>query len=299
MNPNLCILPFDRRGSFEKKMFGLTGREPDADKQAPLADRKQLIPEGAQRAIFDRDPLDCVGILVDEEVEADVAREAKVGGIRPAMAVEESGQATFDFEYGKAFGSHIEEFDPEFSKVLMRWNPDDADETRKPQGAKLAPLGNRLHDRGGIFLFELPPAGKAQLSLAGGNSDAHDTEVRPYLMLQTIDEIRAADAEPDIWKIEGLNRSIDCDLVSKLICRNGRDHVSAAVPGRGADGSRVDDWLAGGADTPGYVGFVLGRTICRTGAEELENDTMSRSEAVADITANFRHFIDIYEGASS
>jgi len=299
MNPNVCILPFDHRGSFEKKMFELIGREPDADEQAPLADGKQLIPEGAQRAIFDRAPLDSVGILVHEEVGADVAREAKVGGIRPAMPVEESGQATFDFEYGEAFGSHIEEFDPEFSKVLVRWNPDDADERRKQQGAKLARLGNRLHDRGRTFLFELLSAGKTQLSLVGGNSDAYDTEVCPYLMLQTIDEIRAADVEPDIWKIEGLAPSIDCDLVSKPIPRNRRDHVSAVVPGRGADDSRVGNRLAGGADTPGYVGFVMGRTICRTGAEELENGTMSRSKAVTDIAANFRHFIDICEGASS
>ncbi|GBD84697.1 hypothetical protein BMS3Abin02_01091 [bacterium BMS3Abin02] len=38
MNPNLCILAFDHRGSFKKKMFGIIGREPNADEQAHLAD---------------------------------------------------------------------------------------------------------------------------------------------------------------------------------------------------------------------------------------------------------------------
>ncbi|NIA24169.1 MAG: DUF2090 domain-containing protein [Gammaproteobacteria bacterium] len=300
MSANLYILAFDHRGSFKKKMFGIIGREPNADEQARLADAKRLIFEGVQRAISDGAPLDSVGILVDEEMGADVAREAKASGIRLAMPVEKSGQPTFDFEYGEAFGSHIEAFDPEFSKVLVRWNPDDSDEIKQQQGEKLARLGNWLHDRGRTFLFELlVPASEAQLSLVGGNSDAYDTEVRPYLMLQTIDEIQAAGVEPDIWKIEGLDRSIDCDLVSKLIRRDGRDHVSAVVLGRGADGSRVDHWLTVGARTPGYVGFAIGRTIWWAGVEGLKDGTMSRSEAVADIATKFRHFIDVYEKASS
>jgi hypothetical protein len=40
------------------------------------------------------------------------------------MPVEKSGQDEFDFEYGEDFGSHIEDFDPTFSKVLVRYNPE-------------------------------------------------------------------------------------------------------------------------------------------------------------------------------
>jgi len=298
MSANLYILAFDHRGSFKKKMFGIVGREPDANERAQLADAKRLIFEGVQQAISEGAPLDSIGILVDEEMGADVAREAKAKGIQLAMPVEKSGQDTFDFEYGEAFGSHIEEFDPEFSKVLVRWNPDDTDEIKESQGAHLARLGRWLHDRDRTFLFELlVPASEAQLSLVGGNSDAYDTEVRPYLMLQTIEEIRAAGVEPDIWKIEGLDRAIDCDLVAKLIRSDGRDHVSAVVLGRGADGARVDHWLGAGANTPGYVGFAIGRTIWWSGVEGFKDGNLNRDEAAADIAANFRHFIDVYEKA--
>lgn len=300
MNRNHYILAFDHRGSFMKKMFGITGREPGADEKARVIDAKRLIFEGVQQAISDGAPLDSIGILVDEEMGADVARDAKASGIRLAMPVEKSDQTTFDFEYGEAFGSHIEEFDPDLSKVLVWWNPDDADEIKEQQGARLARLGNWLHDHDRTFLFELlVPAAEAQLALVGGNVDAYDTEIRPHLMLQTIDEIQAAGVEPDIWKIEGLDRAIDCDLISKLIRRGGRDHVSAVVLGRWADSARVARWLAVGAGTPGYVGFAIGRTIWWAGVEGLKDGTMSRSEAVTDIAANFRHFIDIYEGASS
>lgn len=296
MSANLYILAFDHRGSFKKKMFGIVGREPNVEEQARLEDAKRLIFEGVQRAISDGAPADSVGILVDEEMGAGVAREAKASGIRLAMPVEKSGQPTFDFEYGDAFGSHIEEFDPEFSKVLVRWNPEDSDETKHQQGERLARLGNWLHEHRRTFLFELlVPASEAQLALVGGNGDAYDTEVRPYLMLQTIDEIQAAGVEPDIWKIEGLDRAVDCDLVAKLIQRGGRDHVTAVVLGRGADGERVDHWLSAGSHTPGYVGFAIGRTIWWKGVEGLKDGTLSRQEATASIAANFRHFIDVYE----
>ena len=41
------------------------------------------------------------------------------------MPVEKSGQNEFDFDYGEDFGAHIEKFDPDFSKVLVRYNPED------------------------------------------------------------------------------------------------------------------------------------------------------------------------------
>jgi myo-inositol catabolism protein IolC len=298
MNANLYILAFDHRGSFKKRMFGISGREPNAEEQARLEDAKRLIFEGVLRAIEEGAPKANVGVLVDEEMGADVARDAKTAGVRLAMPVEKSGQPTFDFEYGEEFTDHIERFDPEFSKVLVRWNPDDSPETKRLQGERLARLSRWLHDRGRTFLFELlVPASDAQLTLVGGDTDAYDTEVRPYLMLQTIEEIQAAGIEPDIWKIEGLDRSIDCRLVSDLIRRDGRDQVTAVVLGRGANGARVDHWLTAGAGTYGYRGFAIGRTIWWAGVEGLKNGTMSRAAAVADISSAFRHFIDVYEEA--
>ena len=59
--------------------------------------------------------------------------EAKERGLILAMPVEKSGQNEFDFEYGDQFGEHIERFDPDFSKVLVRYNPDGDAEMNKRQ----------------------------------------------------------------------------------------------------------------------------------------------------------------------
>ncbi len=61
---------------------------------------------------------------MDEEFGASVLREAKKEGLTFAMPVEKSGQDEFDFDYGDNFAKHIEEFDPTFVKVLVRYNPE-------------------------------------------------------------------------------------------------------------------------------------------------------------------------------
>ena len=110
----LYILAFDHRGSFEK-MVGDVANVPGA---------KRLIWEGFQRAVSEGAPKEFSGILVDDQYGPDVAREAKAGGYQLSMPVEKSGQNEFDFQHGDGFGEAIEQFDPDFSKVLVRYNPE-------------------------------------------------------------------------------------------------------------------------------------------------------------------------------
>ena len=293
----LYILAFDHRGSF-RKMFGISGREPTAEEAERLRDAKRLIFEGVQTALAAGAPRGQVGVLVDEEMGADVARDAKEEGIKLAMPVEASGQDVFDFEYGDDFGRHIEDFDPDFSKVLVRWNQDDADEDKQAQGARLKRLGDWLHERDRKFLFELlVPASPAQLALVGGDGAAYDLELRPALTLQAIAEIQSVGVEPDIWKIEGLDRELSCRLLADLVRRDGRDGVVAVVLGRGADDAKVAHWLETGAPVPGYAGFAIGRTIWKAAVAGISDGSMSRDEARADVAANFTRFIDVYRSA--
>ena len=84
------------------------------------------------------------GALVDEQFggPTQVPEQAKARGIKLAMPVEKSGQNEFDFEYGDDFGAHIERFDPDFSKVLVRYNPDGDAEMNERQAERLqAPRG--------------------------------------------------------------------------------------------------------------------------------------------------------------
>src|ERR1700694_835274 len=111
------------RGPSKKKFFGTEG-EPDPEQTAIIADAKHLIFEGMLQAVGAGADPSVTGVLVDEQFGSSVPAQARERGLKLAMPVERSGQKTFDFQYGEDFGAHIERFDPDFNKVLVRYNPD-------------------------------------------------------------------------------------------------------------------------------------------------------------------------------
>lgn len=115
----LYMLAFDHRASFSRDLFGIDGRPSHAE-LAHIADAKLVVYEAFELALADGVDAGAAGLLVDEELGAEVGRRARRTGRTLAMPVERSGQAEFDFEFGDDFGSHIEAFDPTFAKVLVR-----------------------------------------------------------------------------------------------------------------------------------------------------------------------------------
>ena len=287
----LYILAFDHRGSLEKMVGGDAARVPSA---------KYLIWEGFQKAIEAGVPADSAGVLVDAQYGEAVARAARARGFLLAMPVEKSGQAEFDFEYGEAFGAKIEEYDPTFSKVLVRYNTGGDKALNERQAARLRRLTEWLHERDRNFMFELlVPATEAQLASVDGDADRYDTELRPGLMLEVIRELQEAGVEPDIWKIEGIDSREDCAAIARLVRRGGRDRVSCIVLGRGASDAKVDDWLRAGAGLPGYIGFAIGRSIFGEAVKDFaaDPDGFDHEAGAERIGAAYRRFIDVYEGA--
>jgi myo-inositol catabolism protein IolC len=293
----LFILAFDHRGSFKKKMFGITNET--AEDTLLLRDAKMLVWDGFARAHAAGLP-DGAGILVDEEMGTEVARKATAMKIPFAMPVERSGQDVFDFEYGEKFGDHIAEFEPTFAKVLVRWNPDDALHVKQEQGERLARLGDWLHATGRRFLFELlVPASERQMEQVDGDAHEYDLRLRPGLMLEVITELRAAGVEPDIWKIEGIDSAEACRDIADLTRAGGRDAVKCVVLGRGADDARVDHWLRTGSPIPGFAGFAIGRSIWWDAVEQWRDRAINRDAAADKIAAAYRRFIEVYEGAAA
>ncbi|MEP7032530.1 MAG: DUF2090 domain-containing protein [Actinomycetota bacterium] len=293
---SLYVLAFDHRGSFQKKFFGVTG-VPNAEESAKIADAKQVIFEGALKALGEGAPREEAGILVDEQFGADIVRKAKADGLTFAMPVEKSGQEEFDFEYGDGFGEHITEFDPSFSKVLVRYNTEGDPEMNSRQSERLKRLSDWLHANGRKFLFELLVPGTPEQIEAAGGEDAYDTDMRPGLMRRAISEIQDAGIEADIWKIEGIDKREDCEMIAEQTRAGGREGVVCVVLGRGADDDKVDHWLRTGAGVPGYVGFAIGRSIWWDPLKGFVDQTRAREDATSKISENYRRFIDVYTEA--
>jgi len=291
----LYILAFDHRGSFQKKMFGIEG-DPDEEQTQAIADAKHMIFEGLLKASEQGAEPGVTGVLVDEQFGGDIPAEAKERGLVLAMPVEKSGQNEFDFEYGDDFGEHIERFDPDFAKVLVRYNPDADQEMNQRQAERLKRLADWLHEHDRKFLFELlVPAEESQLEQVDGDSDRYDSELRPELMRRTIVELQDLGVEADIWKIEGIETQEDCERIAETARRDGRDGVICVVLGRGADDAKVEHWLRQGAPVEGYAGFAIGRTIWWDSLKAFLDGNVERDEAAEQIARKYLHFVDVYK----
>jgi myo-inositol catabolism protein IolC len=296
----LYIQPFDHRGSFQTKMFGWQSPLSDAQ-TAEIAAAKRVIYDGFLAALAAGVPKEKAGILVDEQFGAAILRDAATNGYSTSCPAEKSGQQEFDFEYGEAFASHIEMFHPTFCKVLVRYNPEGDSDLNQRQSARLGRLSEYL--RAGSrsrFMFELlVPPEKAQLQRAGGDKRAWDVEIRPRLMIKAIEELQAAKVEADVWKIEGLDRTEDCEKIVEAARRGGRDHVGCIVLGRGEDEKKVREWLTTAARVPGFVGFAVGRTTFWEPLVNWHAKKMTREAAVAEIARRFEEFVGIFDKAAN
>jgi 5-dehydro-2-deoxygluconokinase len=296
----LFVLAFDHRGSFQKKMFGIEG-EPDEEQTQTISDAKHLIFEGMLAAAEKGLDEEASGVLVDEQFGGDIPAQAKEHNFKLAMPVEKSGQNEFDFQYGDDFGAHIEKFDPAFSKVLVRYNPDGDAEMNRRQLERLKRLADWLHENDRKFLFELlVPAEESQLEQVGGDSDRYDAELRPELMRRAIEECQDFGIEVDIWKIEGVDEQSDCEMLAQQTRRGeGREGVVCVVLGRGASDDKVDEWLRAGAPVEGYVGFAIGRSIWWDALKGFLEEGLERGEAASRIAEKYLRFVKVYQEAES
>lgn len=293
----LYLLPFDHRNSYVSGMFHFS-LPLDPAQQARVEDSKQLIYEGFLQAIADGVAQAHAGVLVDEEFGARILRDAHQHRYVTALSVEQSGVDEFQFEYGEQFGQHIEAFDPTFVKVLVRYNVEDDPAMNRRQVERLKQLSAYCRSRDRLLMFELlVPATEAQLERVQGDRETYDLGLRPGLMLEAIRALQDGGVEPAVWKIEGLDSREDCERIVAIARRDGRQHVSCIVLGRGADEKKVIAWLETAATVEGFIGFAVGRTSFFDAVADYEAEKITRAEAAQRIADRYAGWVDSFERA--
>lgn len=292
---DLLVMPFDHRGSFLEKLFGIKGRQPNPEEAKVVCSFKEIIYDGFKKALTLGVPKDKSAILVDEQFGEKCLLDAKKSGIMTCMPTEKSGQDEFDFEYGKEYAAHIEKFDPAFTKVLVRYNTGGDAGMNTRQTARLVELNGYLKKKNRKFIFELlVPATEGQLKECGGDKGRYDLEKRPGLMCATIAALQKAGVEPDVWKLEGVEKPEDARKVADAARAGGRSKVGVIVLGRGESAEKVKEWLKVGAKVPGVIGFAVGRTVfwdALVGFKEKKHD---RNAAVDMVAKNYKGFVDLW-----
>jgi 5-dehydro-2-deoxygluconokinase len=145
-------------------------------------------------------------------------------------------------------------------------------------------------------MFELlVPPGEAQLRQLNGDGKAYDRSLRPQLMVETIERLQDKGIEPDVSKIEGLDRRGDCEKIVAAAQRGGRDKIGCIILGRGEDDQKVREWLTTASAIPGFIGFAVGRTSFWDELLGWRDNRITRQDAINDIARRYREFADIFE----
>lgn len=294
-NKPLYILAFDHRGNFAKNIFNTDSAQLTEENITQIKEFKQIIYEGFKHAITMGLPKQDAAVLVDEEYGEAILADAKVQGFSTIVSVERSGQDVFTFEYGDEFGEHLEKYRPTFAKALIRYNPEDSDEKKQAQQKNLKILSDYAHQHAYKFLLEpLVPASESQLTKVNGIVDDYDKTLRPQLTVTMIRELQEAGVEPDIWKLEGLDKREDYENVVTQMRSGGRSNVSMVILGRGASEDKVEEWIKIGAGVEGVVGFAVGRTIFWNPIVAYHEEKMSREQSVEEISKNLQRFYNAF-----
>lgn len=293
----LLLLALDHRASLARDVYGTQDPGPE------LTDRirrdKQTIFQGLLAVHQHHHARARLGVLVDEQYGTEVAHHAQAAGIPLGMPVEASGHTWFTPEYGATLATghwleHVEALGPQIVKVLVRDNPDDDPAARRTQREQLATISSELDRDRCRFLIELlVPATSDQLAAASGDPHRYDTELRPRLTEQIIDQYHHSGVDPDLWKIEGL----DTPQAAHHVSAAARAHTPAArclVLGRDAPQHRLDHWLTTDADIEGFVGFAIGRSIWEQPLRDHLAGHVGGTILSQQVATNLTHYLETY-----
>ena len=294
----LLILAMDHRESLARVVYDVGG-EPNPAVKARISAGKQLVYDGLTAALARGADKATTGVLVDERYGAAVARAAKAAGLTLAMPIERSGQHWFMLEYGALNESmwldHVAEFEPHYCKVLVRDNPEFDIEKRRRQQEDLAKASAALRANKRKLILELlvPPSDAQHKAL----DKRYDLELRPELTERVIRELQAAGVEPEIWKIEGLDRAEDAARMVAVTQAGGRGEVRCIVLGRDAPAADLDRWLRVAAGVPGFCGFAIGRSIWEQPLMDSVAGKSGDKAAIDRIADSYLHYVKTYRDA--
>jgi myo-inositol catabolism protein IolC len=290
----LFILAMDHRDSFGKTLFSVKDDNPDQAQLAAMQAAKKLIFEGLTTAVPNLGS-GRAGVLVDEQYGQAVIDEAhQADRIVLAVPVEASGHEWFTLQWGDEWLEHVQRVRPDYSKVLVRDNPDFDSTARSEQLDDLAEVTGELGKIGVPLIYELlVPATEAQLAQAGGSTETYDRDIRPDLVTQVIADNQQYGVTPTLWKVEGLETVEAAQQVADQ-ARSGEHPADLIVLGRDAPAERLDHWLSVACQVPAFTGFAIGRSIWEDVIRDFEasaKDEAAAKRARDEIAARYLGFV--------
>ena len=209
----LYVLPFDHRGTFQKNMFGWTGTV-TAEQMAKIAAMKRVIYDGFQAAVGGRRAQGPRPASWWTSSSAPTScRDAAQAGLHHRLPGREERPGRVRLRVRRGLRRPHRGVPARPSARSSCATTPRATRPEPPPGARLKRLSDYLHRRrpaAGSCSSCSYPRRRRSSSRFGGDKKDYDRDLRPELMVRAIRELQDAGVEPDVWKIEGIDRPEDC-----------------------------------------------------------------------------------------
>ncbi|MEM9343772.1 MAG: 5-dehydro-2-deoxygluconokinase [Pseudomonadota bacterium] len=225
------------------------------------------------------------GILCDGRAGRDALYKAAGTGLWIGRPAELPGSRPIEFEgeLDADLGGFREWPAETVVKLLVFCHPDDGDDLRAEQEARVVRVFTAARRNGLEFLLEVIPSKVAPV----------DDETTATLIQQFYD----AGVSPDWWKLEPFKTEAAWRNAVEAIERNDPNTRGIVVLGLDAPEEALAESFALAAAQPLVKGFAVGRTIFGDAARAWLTGEMSDTDAVAQMATRYRRLCDIWDAA--
>jgi 5-dehydro-2-deoxygluconokinase len=233
---------------------------------------KLLAVEAAARVADGRDGF---GMLIDDkhgrEALFAAGRHANLWIGRP---VELPGSRPLRFEFSEDIGSRLVEWPVDHCiKALCFYHPDDPEELRAAQRAKLKALHDAARSMGRELLIEI---------IAGKSGSVDDMTVP-----RVLEALYAVGIRPDWWKLEPQAGAGAWARIDEVIAAHDPYCRGVVLLGLDAPAEELTAAFAATAGAQTVKGFAVGRTIFAGAAEKWLAGEMGDSAAIEEMAEKF------------
>lgn len=251
--------------------------------RARISEVKRLAVDGFRLA-RDRSPAvrEFGALLLDAQYSAEVIAEGLSAGLTVGTPAEKAGASPLTWATDPFTHALI----GAFVKVLVRFRPDDAEDIRAGQWAKLETLQTWCRSAGKPLVIEVLVPRRQE------PEDLFERSGRPAMLADFIREAYRRGLTPEFWKIEGTlavegARTIDRAIAEQPQCRQ-------IILGKAADLATIERWFDAASSSSTAVGFAIGRSVSWEPSVAFLDTTSTERESAERICANYLRLVDAW-----
>jgi 5-dehydro-2-deoxygluconokinase len=228
------------------------------------------------------------GVLLDDRYGEDILPLLTSRGAWIARPAELPGSMPIEFETGGNIGLRLRTWPAtHIVKCLVFYDPDDNDELKALQIARVRELAEACHDTAHEVLLEIIPPDKANIV---GDNDEH-------VLLRALTQIYDAGIRPDWWKLPPSADAKVWRALGALIESRDPHCNGMLVLGMESAPAALEASFVAAAGEPWCRGFAVGRTIFAKPAAAWFSGRASDADVIEQIARGYRELIALWERA--